>query len=177
MRGAVGISHSQVSVQGKLELPSGQEFSSWALPALFQVQGGMRSSRGVPKPSGVGRTTSPPGAPLHPGSPDTFPKEMQGMWDVSFKAGRESQYLGEAGEERWREQKSETLMLARDERDKDICLEQSQSPTGEKNGYLPALAPSRKGNRPVSKGKRQVRKELPLCGNWAEQRRHHSRAV
>lgn len=109
MRGAVGMSHSHGLVQGNLELPSGQEFSSWALPAVFQVQGGMRSSQGSPKPSGVGRSTSPPGSPLHPGPPDTFPKEM-GMWDVSSKAGRESQWLGEAGKERWREQKPETLM-------------------------------------------------------------------
>lgn len=148
-------------------------------PGHFQVQGGLRSSQGVCKPLGVGKTTShPPGTPLHPGSPDTFPEEMEGLWDVPSKAGRESQCLDEAGEERWREQKPETLMSACDETDKDIRLGAIPiAHGGEKNGILPALAPSHKGNRLVSKGRGQVRKELPLCRNWAEQRRHHSGAV
>lgn len=47
---------------------------------------------------------------------------MEGLWDVSSKAGRESQCLDEAEEERWREQKPETLMSAPDETDKDIRL-------------------------------------------------------
>lgn len=96
---------------------------------------------------------------------------MEGLWDVSSKAGRESQCLDEAEEERWREQKPETLMSAPDETDKDIRLGAIPIANGGGggNGILPALSPSHKL---VSKGRRQVRKELPLC-----ERRHHSRAV